>query len=105
VSGEEGPVEAPTKATKPTRRRRRSVAQVTFKVQRDFLERFDRVAEALGYDRTEAIREAMRRFVDEHSRRLGITPEGAVQRLRQVIEEGIVAPLMKLKGLEGAEGK
>jgi len=87
-------------SVKPARRRRgkaTKTVQVTFKVPKEFLERFDRVAEAVGYDRTEAIREAMRRFLEESERKLRSAPESAAQALRQVIEEGIVAPLMRLK--------
>lgn len=38
---------------------------VSFRVNKEFYERFKAIARALGYSPTEAIREAMRRFVKE----------------------------------------
>lgn len=70
--------------------------QVTFKVPGAFLKRFDEVAEAFGYTRTEAIREAMRRFVEQESQKLMNRPENVAQSIRQIIEEGIIAPLIKI---------
>lgn len=70
------------------------MVQVTFKVLEPFLKRFDEVAEACGYTRTEAIREAMRRFVEQESQKLMNRPENVAQTIRQVIEN-IVAPLMR----------
>jgi len=69
--------------------------QVTFKVPEAFLKRFDEVAEAFGYTRTEAIREAMRRFVEQESQKLMNRPENVAQSIRQIIE-GIIAPLIKI---------
>jgi predicted transcriptional regulator len=41
---------------------------VTFRVDEEFYERFKAIAKALGYKPTEAIREAMRRFVKEQEK-------------------------------------
>ena len=84
-------------ARRAGKRRKSPVTQITFKVPKAFMDRFDEVAERLGYSRTEAIREAMRRFVEQEAPKLESGPEGAAQRLRAVIEEGIVAPLLRAK--------
>jgi predicted DNA-binding protein len=41
---------------------------VSFRVNKEFYERFKAIARALGYSPTEAIREAMRRFVKEYEK-------------------------------------
>ena len=65
------------------------------KVPAIFMERFDRIAETLGYTRTEAIKESMRRFEEWGESRLMKRPETAAENMRQTIE-AIFKPLIEM---------
>ncbi len=69
--------------------------QIMFKMPLGFMERFDRVAETFGYSRTEAVREAMRRFQLDLEENLSDRPEEAVKGM-QTFVEGLMGSLMKL---------
>jgi metal-responsive CopG/Arc/MetJ family transcriptional regulator len=49
--------------------------QIILKVPEAFLKKFDKIVTELGYTRTEAIREAMRRFQSEGEKRQAEKPE------------------------------
>jgi hypothetical protein len=67
--------------------------QVTLKVPESFLKRFDEISEMSGYSRNEAIREAMRRFVEQESQKLMNRPENVAQTIRQIMES-IITPIL-----------
>jgi metal-responsive CopG/Arc/MetJ family transcriptional regulator len=58
--------------------------QVILKVPESFLKRFDKTIIELGYSRTEAIREAMRRFQQDGEKRLGERPENVFENLSKL---------------------
>ena len=60
-----------------------------------FMERFDRIAEMLGYTRTEAIKESMRRFEEWGEKRLMERPETAAENMRKMMES-IFKPLVEM---------
>lgn len=57
------------------------------KVQELFLKRFDNTTSKLGYSRTEAIREAMRRFEQEGEKRLMERPEMILENMSKLYGE------------------
>ncbi len=69
--------------------------QIMFRMPSGFMQRFDRVTESMGYSRTEAIREAMRRFQTELQGELSERPEEAARSI-QAVMEGVLGPLIKL---------
>ncbi len=69
--------------------------QIMFRMPSTFMQRFDRLTESMGYSRTEAIREAMRRFQSELQEEISERPEEAARSI-QVLMEGVLAPLIKL---------
>jgi Ribbon-helix-helix protein, copG family. len=83
---------AGTEETKKGEAKKESkTVRVTLKVPKDLLERFDEVAKALGYRRTEAIKEAMRRFMDSAKRRseADYIVEGLSFVARRMVEEAL----------------
>lgn len=60
--------------------------QVTLKVPTTFIDRFDKVTEALGYSRTEAIRESMRRFLEVGEIKLKERPEEAFAQMKMFMD-------------------
>jgi hypothetical protein len=69
--------------------------QIMFRMPSLFMQRFDRVTESMGYSRTGAIREAMRRFQSELQEEVSGRPEEAAKQM-QAVMEGILSPLLKL---------
>lgn len=77
--------------------------QITLKVPTDFLKDFDETAAQLGYPRNEAVREAMRRFLDFGYQKLNERhPEramGMVQGMIGSIFGGIMEEAKKLESV------
>jgi len=67
---------------------------VYFRVNRELLERFTRLAESLGMSRSEAIRKAMEMFIEKYEGKNG---ETLTSRMR-----GIVRSKLSLRELEEA---
>ncbi|HEY4673013.1 MAG TPA: ribbon-helix-helix domain-containing protein [Nitrososphaerales archaeon] len=76
---------------------------ITLKVPTSFLKDFDTVTEQLGYPRNEAIREAMRRFVDWGYQKVNERhPERAMGLVQGVVSSlfgGIIEESKKLEGI------
>ena len=61
---------------------------ISLQIDEELLNEFDTACSALHYDRSEAIREAMRRFLEEMKVRLKRMELGSAEIKRAVLEEG-----------------
>ncbi|MDG7000207.1 MAG: hypothetical protein JRN15_13970 [Nitrososphaerota archaeon] len=81
--------------------------QVTLKVPTAFLKEFDDITAQLGYPRNEAVREAMRRFVDFGYQKINERhPEkamGLVQGMMSSIFGGIAQEMSKLESAQSGQ--
>ena len=77
-------------------------AQIILKVPTPFLERFDKTCAQLGYTRTEAIREAMRRFELMGEEQLLRRPETSSKYMKQMMD-AIMGPLIEMAKAEQAK--
>ena len=77
-----------------TQKKQKVSTQLVMKIPTAFMTRFDRIAEELGYTRTEAVKEAMRRFEEWGERRLMGRPEIAASNMKQMMES-IFKPLFE----------
>lgn len=81
--------------------------QVTLKIPAAFLKEFDEITAQLGYPRNEAVREAMRRFVDFGYQKINERhPEkamGLVQGMMGSIFGGIAQEMSKLENSQATQ--
>jgi len=78
-----------------TQESKQNSAQIILKVPENFLKRFDQMSEQLGYTRTEAIREAMRRFQEQGEQRLMQRPETAAENMKQMMT-AVFSPIFEM---------
>lgn len=81
--------------TKLTEINQQKSVQIILKMSESFMRRFDHTSEQLGYTRTEAIREAMRRFQEQGEQRLMQSPETAAETMKQMMS-AIVTPILEM---------
>jgi hypothetical protein len=80
--------------TQLTEKTKNSV-QVVLKLPEAFMKRFDHTSEELGYTRTEAIKESMRRFQEANEQKLTQRPENASAMMKEMMG-AIFTPLIEL---------
>ena len=73
--------------------------QIIFKMPESFMNRFDETSEMLGYTRTEAIKEAMRRFQEVNEQKVQQRPENASLMMKQMMSS-IFSPFVELAKAE-----
>jgi len=77
----------------------KNAVQIIFKMPESFMGRFDKTSELLGYTRTEAIKEAMRRFQELNEQKLQQRPENAQEMVKQIMS-GIFSPFVEMAKAE-----
>ena len=73
----------------------KSAVQVVLKIPEAFMRRFDDTSEQLGYTRTEAIKEAMRRFQEGNEQKLMQRPENASAVMKEMMS-AVFTPIIEL---------
>jgi metal-responsive CopG/Arc/MetJ family transcriptional regulator len=73
----------------------KNAVQVVIKIPEAFMKRFDDTSEQLGYMRTEAIKEAMRRFQEANEQKLMQRPENASVMMKEMMS-AVFTPILEL---------
>jgi metal-responsive CopG/Arc/MetJ family transcriptional regulator len=77
----------------------KNATQIIFKMPESFMKRFDETSEMLGYTRTEAIKEAIRRFQEQNEQKIQQRPENAQEMMKQMMSS-IFSPLVEMAKAE-----
>jgi metal-responsive CopG/Arc/MetJ family transcriptional regulator len=80
--------------TKLTEKSKNAV-QIVLKIPEAFMKRFDYTSEQLGYTRTEAIKEAMRRFQEANEQKVMQRPENASAMMKEMMS-AVFTPIIEL---------
>jgi hypothetical protein len=75
--------------------------QIIFKMPESFMNRFDSTSEMLGYTRTEAIKEAMRRFQEVNEQKIQQRPENTQEMIKSMVAS-IFSPIVEMAKAEEA---
>jgi metal-responsive CopG/Arc/MetJ family transcriptional regulator len=75
--------------------RTKNAVQVVLKIPEAFMKRFDDTSEQLGYTRTEAIKEAMRRFQEANEQKVMQRPENASAMMKEMMS-AVFTPIIEL---------
>ncbi len=73
----------------------KNAVQVVLKIPEAFMKRFDDTSEQLGYTRTEAIKEAMRRFQEANEQKVMQRPENASAMMKEMMS-AVFTPIIEL---------
>ena len=73
----------------------KNAVQVVLKIPEAFMKRFDNTSEQLGYTRTEAIKEAMRRFQEANEQKVMQRPENASAMMKEMMS-AVFTPIIEL---------
>lgn len=73
----------------------KNAVQVVLKIPEAFMKRFDDTSELLGYTRTEAIKEAMRRFQEANEQKVMQRPENASAMMKEMMS-AVFTPIIDL---------
>jgi metal-responsive CopG/Arc/MetJ family transcriptional regulator len=85
----------PSKSDAQLTEKTKNAVQVVLKIPEAFMKRFDDTSEQLGYTRTEAIKEAMRRFQEANEQKVMQRPENASAMMKEMMS-AVFTPIIEL---------